>query len=427
MTRSETAFATHPSTTPGGEAAGEALFPSFFLGGFECSTHQLRSGRRLDLVASTRHDVHAAADYRRLRGIGMLGARDGIRWHVVEPEPGRWDFTSARVMVRAALEEDVRVAWDILHFGWPDHVDVFHDDFPRRFAELAHRFAEVMCEEGETRPMVAPVNEASFLSFAGGEAGFFNPFAHGRGDALKAQLVRAALAGGRAVRAILPGARLVHTDPVIQVVAHPRRPEERDAAEAHRLAQFEVWDMIAGRRAPELGGTEADLDVLGVNYYVHNQWFFPGGHGSMISPTSPHYRPLHRLLLDVHERYHRPFFIAETGIENEVRGPWLAYVAHEARAAIRRGADLHGVCLYPIVNHPGWDDDRHCHNGLWDYADERGERPIYEPLAREIERQQIAMRAGKALPESQDEIPDLAIVEPIARSIAEATESSREG
>jgi hypothetical protein len=47
-----------------------------------------------------------------------------------------------------------------------------------------------------------------------------------------------------------------------------------------------------------------------------------------------------------------------------------------------------GVCLYPVVNHPGWDDDRHCYNGLWDYADANGEREIYDPLARELQSQQ---------------------------------------
>ena len=37
-------------------------------------------------------------------------------------------------------------------------------------------------------------------------------------------------------------------------------------------------------------------------------------------------------------------------------------------------------------NHPGWDNDRHCCNGLWDYSDETGNREIYEPLAEEIEK-----------------------------------------
>ena len=39
------------------------------------------------------------------------------------------------------------------------------------------------------------------------------------------------------------------------------------------------------------------------------------------------------------------------------------------------------------VNHPGWEDDRHCHNGLWDYPNDRGEREIYLPLAEELSKQ----------------------------------------
>jgi hypothetical protein len=49
---------------------------------------------------------------------------------------------------------------------------------------------------------------------------------------------------------------------------------------------------------------------------------------------------------------------------------------------------VEGICLYPILNHPGWEDDRHCHNGLWDYADEAGEREICAPMAQELRRQQ---------------------------------------
>jgi hypothetical protein len=54
---------------------------------------------------------------------------------------------------------------------------------------------------------------------------------------------------------------------------------------------------------------------------------------------------------------------------------------------------LHGLCMYPIVNHPGWDDDRHCYNGLWDYPDTSGARDIYEPLARELANQRQRMAA----------------------------------
>ncbi len=415
-----------PTMEPLHDPLREPGFRSFMMGGFEDSTHVLRSGRRLDMIAATRHDTFARQDYERMRQLGMTTARDGIRWHRIERTPGTYDFDDAKRMVRAALDAKLQVIWDLLHFGWPDHVDVFAPDFPKRFGDFAGAFAAVLRAEGDPNPMAAPVNEISFLSFAGGEARFFNPFAERRGDELKRQLVRASIAAGTALRAALPAVRLVHTDPIIHVV--PRPGDDPAPAEAHRQAQFQAWDMLAGRIHPELGGSEQHLDILGVNYYVHNQWYYPGGHGSMIHPSSPQYRPLRDLLRDTYARYRRPMIIAETGIENDERPDWLAYVGAEARAAIRRGADLHGLCLYPIVNHPGWDDDRHCRNGLWDYADDRGDRPIYEPLAREIAHQAERFERLARQPDFEEAPgPALEGLDAIARSIAEATLTSREG
>lgn len=399
---------------------------TFFMGGFECSTHRRRDGVRLDLATSTRHEEFATADYRRLVDLGMRTARDGIRWHVIERRPGHYDFSSARRMIEASLSTGVQVMWDLVHFGWPDHVDPFAAGFPEQLADFALHFGEVLRAEGVEAPVVAPVNEISFLSFAGGEAGFFNPFAHGRGDELKWQLVRGAIMASRALRTVNPATRLVHTDPIIHVIAQPDRREDEPAARAHEQAQYASWDAISGRTHPELGGSPDLLDVLGINYYVHNQWAYPGGHESMVRPSSPLYRPVHEMLVDTYARYGRPMFIAETGIENSPRPTWLAYMAHEARAAIRHGADLFGLCLYPIVNHPGWEDDRHCRNGLWDYADDTGHRPVYEPLAAELRRQQDLMAQFAAGAEFEDPPLDLAQFDPIAVWVAEATEHSRE-
>src|SRR5690606_1686237 len=62
----------------------ERLFSSYFMAGFECSTHRRADGRRLDLVAATAHDRLAAADYRQVRDLGLTTARDGLRWHLIE-------------------------------------------------------------------------------------------------------------------------------------------------------------------------------------------------------------------------------------------------------------------------------------------------------------------------------------------------------
>ena len=101
------------------------LFGSFFLGGFECSTHRLLSGRRLDLIASTKHDKFVSLDYARLRKVGIRAARDGIRWHLIEKSDSSYDFSSALPMLRAARETGLQVIWDIFHYGWPEHIDIF--------------------------------------------------------------------------------------------------------------------------------------------------------------------------------------------------------------------------------------------------------------------------------------------------------------
>lgn len=88
--------------------------------------------------------------------------------------------------------------------------------------------------------------------------------------------------------------------------------------------------------------------------------------------------------MEFHARYQRPIMIAETGIEDAERADWFRYVCDEAAIAIENGVQIEGICLYPIVNHPGWADNRHCHNGLWDYADSNGNREIYLPLSEEV-------------------------------------------
>jgi len=369
----------------------QPLFKSFFVGGFECSTHRTGAGHRLDLIAATAHDKHHAADYLRLREQGIRTVRNGIRWHLIEKSPGRYDFSSALPLLRAARETNTQVIWDLCHYGWPDYLDVFKPEFVRSFARLSGAFAELLANETTNVQFVAPINELSFLAWASGDVGYFYPYIERRGFELKTQLVRAAIESIEAVWNVLPQTRILHADPVINIVADPHKPDERADAEGHRLAQYQAWDMLAGRMWPQLGGAEKYLDIVGVNYYPHNQWIHntPAFNPSLaLARTHELYRPFREILREVYERYHRPIFIAETGAENEARVPWLVYIGDEVLAARNAGAHIEGICLYPIINHPGWDDERHCHNGLWDYANERGEREIYQPLADELRRQQ---------------------------------------
>ena len=53
------------------------LFKSFFIGGFECSTHRRRDRKRLDLIAATGHDRNAKADYQMLAEHGIARCATG--------------------------------------------------------------------------------------------------------------------------------------------------------------------------------------------------------------------------------------------------------------------------------------------------------------------------------------------------------------
>jgi beta-glucosidase/6-phospho-beta-glucosidase/beta-galactosidase len=345
---------------------------------------KLENGRRLDLLESTRHAELARADYERLRSMGMTACRDGLSWAQVESRPGAFDFARAGSMLAAAEQTGVQVIWDLVHFGWPDDVDVFAPSFPGRVARYAKAFARFFRESTDQRAWITPINEISFLSWAGGDVAVLDPWCLARGVELKIQLVRATIEAIEAIRDVLPHARFVQPEPLIQIHPAPEHPKTWRRVESDNLLQFQAWDMLTGKIFPGLGGHPKYLDVIGVNYYPDNQFMLDG---TTIARGDPRYRPFRELLAHAHRRYERPIFLSETGTEGDARADWLAYVVEECLAAMREGVELHGITLYPVLDHPGWVDDRHCPNGLWGYADERGARPIHEPLKAMIERE----------------------------------------
>ncbi len=351
------------------------------------------------MIAATRHDAFAAKDYRALARLGLSTVRDGLRWHLIETAPGEYDFRSFTPMLRAALDAGVEVIWDIFHYGWPDDIDIFSPAFVSRFADFTRAVCRVLKTHGQLQPFLSPVNEISFVSWAGGDEAYINPLTKNRGFELKRQLVRAAMASVDAIREALPDARIVHCEPAIHIIADPERPQDIPEAEDYRLFQFQSLDMLSGRICPELGGGPEYMDILGLNYYNNNQWIH---NGRTIWLGDRMYRPLHEILREYKERYGCPMFLAETGCEGDDRPLWFRYVAGEVQISMAQGVPLEGICLYPVADHQGWDNDRHCPNGLFGYPDEHGDRPIHEPLARELKRQQAMFE--QLLPRSEQRV-----------------------
>ena len=51
-------------------------------------------------------------------------------------------------------------------------------------------------------------------------------------------------------------------------------------------------------------------------------------------------------------------------LKGSAKPSWLHYVCSEVRDAMGRGADIRGICWYPITAYPGWDNSRHAETGL---------------------------------------------------------------
>ncbi|MBB4040590.1 hypothetical protein GGR34_002247 [Microvirga flocculans] len=366
------------------------MFHSFFLAGFEGSTGYNRHGQWFDQVVATGHETTVREDYRMLADLGIRAAREVMRWPLIDSGKGRYDFSSVDPFMEAARENGIEVIWDLFHYGFPTHVDLWSVDFPKIFADYCYAAARYADRHTEGTLYVTPVNEPSFMAYAAGEKGLFAPHAEGRGWDLKVALVNAAIQGIDAIRSVRPDARIVNADPLCRVALPDDKPECHDEAhDFNNRLVFQSWDMLCGRLLPELGGSRAHLDIVGINYYWTNQWEWriaPGPDG-LIPPLSdgdPRRMKIGDLVREVHKRYGGDLLITETAHVGERRGPWLREVAEEADALLREDVPLHGVCLYPILGMPEWHSPEDwTAMGLWDpvcHREPHGERIPYQPM-----------------------------------------------
>jgi len=362
-----------------------ALFPSFFGAGFECSRHTNEHGRQ-DLVQQTQHDRFLCDDYARIAALNLLTVREGVPWHqIARPELGdQFDFGPVDPLIEAAGEFGLTMIWDLFHYGYPDHLDPFSEDFVTQFAAYCGAFARHLIDRdggtggaGETR-FYTVINEPSFFAWAGGEAGRFAPFVTGRGFDFKLRLARTCIAGIDAIRAVDPGARFVNVDPVIHAVAPLDEPELAEDAARFNEFQWHFWDIISGRDWPELGGSPAHLNIIGVNHYLHGQW--EHCRAGWLAFDDPRRKPFSAILGDIATRYPgHPLLISETGCRGDMRAVWLDYTVDGAVGALKAGLDLQGICLYPIIDMPDWYSGEWIEYGMWDLVPHPQSGPDGQP------------------------------------------------
>lgn len=342
-------------------------FSSFVLGGFECADQINGKGKRINLLSETQHDSRVEEDYLELKDLGILSVREGICWSQVESVSGHYDFSEVLNRMQCAQKHGIEQIWDIIHFGYPADIYPTHPGFTERFVSLCKAFTVFYLMNSESELKVIPINEISFLSWLSGEVAGTAPFMTKNGWDMKYLLCKAAIQGIKAIRSICFSVEVYLVEPLIWV--HPWEIADLPKADLENGYQFQAADIIMGKICPELEGSPDLIDGVGINYYWNCQWKL--GFGTLPWPDINNYRrPVSELLQLVWERYKKPVFISETGHFGSGRAEWITEIFEESAKALQLGVDLRGICIYPLVDRPDWDNLDFYHNsGLWDLTE----------------------------------------------------------
>lgn len=356
-------------------------FNSYFWGGFECADHINRSGDRINLLMETEHDQRVWEDYVLLKELGVETVREGICWSNVEKTPYRYDFSEVQARIEAARELGVQQVWDLCHFGYPDDLIPTHPRFTDRFVSLCRAFALFFKQRTNEKLFVVPINEISFLSWHSGDVRGTVPFAVNSGFDIKYHLCKAAIKGVEALKEVDPTCQILLVEPMIHI--HPGEMGTNEEVWQLNEDQYQAMDIMMGRMCPELGGTTLHVDFLGFNYYHDCQWEHRGAPlpWPEVNPMLSRRIPLSRLLKNAYERYGKPIVLSETGYFDEQRAKWIEEISRECLEAVVMGTDLRGICIYPVIERPDWDNLNNWHrSGLWDLDVFRNRIPHEESL-----------------------------------------------
>jgi beta-glucosidase/6-phospho-beta-glucosidase/beta-galactosidase len=344
------------------------LFKTFFMGGYECADHMNNRGNRVDILSETAHDERTAEDYLLLKAAGIETVREGIRWSYVEKHPYVYNFSEVKNRINAAKQAGIQQIWDVCHFGFPTDLMPSHPQFSERLAGVSKAFAELYISCTNEPLIIIPVNEISFLSWLGGDVRGTVPFAINSGFDVKYFLCKAAIKSIEAVKNVVPTAKILIAEPLMKVHPQDGQTINNIISELNEI-QYQAMDIITGRMCPELGGRPDYMDVAGFNYYYENQW----EHCGPVLPWDEYYRKtsFSQLLMEAYLRYKKPVIISETGHFKEDRSAWLELFTEDCIKAIKDGVDLKGICLYPVLDRPDWDNFEYISCGVWGYDDSK--------------------------------------------------------
>ncbi len=354
---------------PPGPGRRSGAQPFRLVAGFESTYAPLAD---VDCFESTGHAQRWREDLAGVRDAGVVDLRYPLRWHRIEREPGRYDWRDTDAVLGSLRDEGMRPIVDLVH----------HTSYPAwltggfadpRFGPAYERFAAAVAQRYPWLGAYTLFNEPLATLFLAGHEALWPPY--GRGVGGFAALLRGVLPPLARVaahwREALPSAQHVWVDTGEHHAGGT--PSGREYAERANDRRFAVLDLVRGTRLDDrrpflralvdAGGADllelhaeapVEVDVLGIDYYMHSEWWYDDRGARAPSPA-----PVG--LAAVARQYHEHTGLPLTLSETNVRGfpsdqvTWFRLVLQEVERAVADGVPLDGVCWFPHVDSCDWD------------------------------------------------------------------------
>jgi beta-glucosidase len=338
------------------------------VGAFE-STYMPRHD--VDVTETTRHDVRWREDLALLGACGVRRVRYPVRWHRVERTGGVLDWRATDEVMEHLSDGGFEPIVDLCHHtSYPRWIRSFADPaFGPAYLRFVAAFAERYPEVGA----YTLFNEPFTTFLLCGQEGLWPPYHRGLSGMLDlARNVLPAVArASRLLREVRPGARHVYVEACERHTSAGRRGDAMAAYANDR--RFFFTDLFVGRQVDPgpgrpfvadvlraggedlLGMEPGHVDVLGLDYYAHNQWHWSGAHrGTTLSPSPV---PLADVIVEYADRYRLPVMLGETNVRGFAsdRATWFKYTLEQCERARDAGVALDGYCWFPFIDSCDWD------------------------------------------------------------------------
>jgi beta-glucosidase/6-phospho-beta-glucosidase/beta-galactosidase/glycosyltransferase involved in cell wall biosynthesis len=323
----------------------------------------------VDVADTTGHTRHWRRDIDAAARAGARTMRYPIKWHRIEAEPGRYDFAETDAVLGRLRDIGVEPIVDLVHHTSYPHwlSDGFRDP---RFGPAYLRYCEAVARRYPWLSSYTLFNEPFATLFLSGHEGLWPPY--GKGMSSFVDVVKNVMPAVSQASAmwdeLLPDARHVWVDTCESHGVASDGPV--DYVELANDRRFSLLDLALGndldadrpflRLVLEHGGEPlfdlplVRVDMLGLDYYCHSEWWYDSVGGRAPSPQPKGFAAVAR---EYHAHYGLPMMLAETNIRGlpTDRLSWFKYMLEQSEQLRDDGIALDGFCWFPYVDSSDWD------------------------------------------------------------------------